>query len=237
VPPPTATWHPVGHAQVYDAVTATLTAAGYAVRKADLALARDGNRFFATLDLTAGLDDGVSLAVGVRNSLDKSLPLGFCAGNRVFVCDNLAFSAELAVTRKHTRFGRQRFAEAIDAAVTGLSAFAAAERSRIARLKAAVLGEEKSLALMARAVEAGVVGATHLPALLQEWRTPTHDYGTGMEPTAWLLFNAVTTVLGRRRAVNPNEYAKRTMALNGLLAASVVPADTAPAAGPAPEGR
>jgi hypothetical protein len=74
----------------------------FAVRRATFGLARDNHRMFATLDLTSELAFGVSLAVGVRNSTDKSFPIGFCAGSRTFVCDNLAFRSELTITKKHT---------------------------------------------------------------------------------------------------------------------------------------
>jgi hypothetical protein len=86
-PPPEGRWHPVSHGQVRDRVRETLAAAGYQVQKEQLALARDGKRFFGVLDLTTPVADGkVTLAVGIRNSVDKSFPLGFCAGSRVFCC-------------------------------------------------------------------------------------------------------------------------------------------------------
>ena len=46
--------------------------------------------------------DGMSLAMGFRNSIDKSMPLGICAGVTVFVCDNLALSGDFIKFRKHT---------------------------------------------------------------------------------------------------------------------------------------
>lgn len=85
-PPPTESWFPLKHSQVLDKVGTTLEASGYRVTRERLALGRDGHRFFGVLDLDSPLVPGVSLAVGVRNSTDKSFPLGFCAGNRVFVC-------------------------------------------------------------------------------------------------------------------------------------------------------
>ncbi len=73
-PPAEGRWHPVAHATVLDTVTATLTGAGYTVKSQALAIARDGKRFFGTLDLTTPLtpDNAVALAVGIRNSTDKS---------------------------------------------------------------------------------------------------------------------------------------------------------------------
>src|SRR5262245_27347393 len=96
-PAPTRTWFPVGHLKVLTTVEETLRAGGFMPRRESLALSRHGARFFATIDLESELANGVSLAVGIRNSLDKSLPIGFCAGSRVFICDNLAFRAEVTV--------------------------------------------------------------------------------------------------------------------------------------------
>lgn len=223
-PPPEGRWHPVAHAQVLDTVTATLTGAGYAVKSQALAVARDGKRFFGTLDLTTPLtpDGTVALAVGVRNSTDKSFPLGFCAGSRVFVCDNLAFNAELLVKRKHTRFAALRWNNEIAAAVQKLPSFAEAEQARIARLMVSELTDDRALAILVRAMERRVIAAPTIPKILAEWRTPTHDYGTGERPTAWKLLNCFTTVLGKERAIkSASEYAGQTIRLNALLAAEV----------------
>ena len=104
-PPATDTWFPVKHATVIDTVGNALTAAGFQIRGTKFALSRGDARLFSTVDLATPLSTGVNLAVGIRNSTDKSLPLGFCAGSRVVVCDNLAFSAELMVQSRHTRHG------------------------------------------------------------------------------------------------------------------------------------
>lgn len=135
VPPPTETWFPIRHAEVVDTVAGTLAAAGFALKEARFALSRGDHRLFATMDLQTALGDGVALAVGVRNSTDRSLPLGFCAGSRVMVCDNLAFRSELLVARKHTRFGGDRFREAISQAVQSLQQFRDVEARRVARYR------------------------------------------------------------------------------------------------------
>jgi hypothetical protein len=98
-PPPSGRWYPLKHSHVVQKVCDTLEASGYQIARERIAVVRDGHRMFGTLDLSATLVSGVTLAVGIRNSTDKSFPLGFCAGNRVFVCDNLSFRSELLVKR------------------------------------------------------------------------------------------------------------------------------------------
>ena len=218
-PEPTATWFPIPHATVLDAVVDTLTAADYRVERLQLAVGRDDARFFATLDLRTTIGDGVALSVGVRNSIDKSLPIGFCAGSRVFVCDNLAFRSELLVTRKHTRFGDRRFREAISHAVVDLDSFRRGEGERIAQMRATPLDDVLAESFILRAYERDIISSRVLPDVLREWREPAHEE---FRPrTAWSLFNAFTEGLKGVGRSNPQQFAEKTLRLNGMILPSI----------------
>jgi hypothetical protein len=214
-PPPTRTWFPVRHADAIDSVASALSDAGFAIRRVQFAVSRGNARLFSTMDLTARLACGVSLAVGVRNSTDKSFPLGFCAGSRVFVCDNLAFRSELMVRRKHTRFGREQFEREIRGAVSTLEQFRRAEEVRIARLQAVEVTDQAAESWMLRGFERGIVSTRELPALIRGWREPAHEE---FRPrTLWSLFNAFTGALGPGRLANPQRFAARSIRLSVLL--------------------
>jgi hypothetical protein len=214
-PPATATWFPLSHGRVLDTAVQTLGAAGFEVTKTRLALARDQARFFGTLDLQTPVANGVTLAVGVRNSTDKSLPISFCAGSRTMVCDNLAFSSEIVIARKHTRFGETRFHEAISRAVQSLHQYRAAEAARIQRWQQTELSADVADALLLRAYERQVITTLLLPQVIREWRTPSFEE---FEPrTVWSLFNAFTTVLSERQRTNPQQFAALTIRLHELL--------------------
>lgn len=214
-PPPEGRWHPVGHARVLDAVRETLRGAGYAIRAERYALARNDARFFGVLDLDAPLAAGVSLSVGVRNSVDKSFPLGFSAGSRVFVCDNLAFRAELLVRRKHTTNGLRAFGTAIAAAVASLASFREAEAARIRRLAETDLTPEGASHVILAALRRGVISAAQVPRVCRGWEEPPH---AEFEPrTAWSLFNAFTAVFQPRAVTAPTAFVVQTIRLNALL--------------------
>lgn len=214
-PAATATWFPVKHGAVIEAVSGALTGAGFAVRAARFALSRGDARMFSTMDLDAPLVPGVSLAVGVRNSTDKSFPLGFCAGSKVFVCDNLAFRSDLLVRRKHTRFGRDRFEEAITQAVQSLDGFRQAESERVRRLQRADLADQAAESLILRGYERGLVTHRQLPGVIKEWREPSF---AEFEPrTLWSLLNAFTTALAPVHAANPQRFCALTMGLQAFL--------------------
>jgi hypothetical protein len=215
VPEPTDTWFPVGHGVVLDTVVETLEASQYRVERTQLALARDERQFFGTLDLRSEIGNGATLAVGVRNSINKSLPIGFCAGSRVFVCDNLSFQSELLVSRKHTRFGGERFREAIAHAVGKLAQFREAEAGRITVFMNTEIDDVHAESLILRAYEQKVISHLQLPDVLKEWRQPQH---TEFEPrTAWSLFNAFTEALKPIGRSSPQMFSDRTIRLHGLL--------------------
>jgi hypothetical protein len=187
-PQPVGRWYPVSHARVVETVKTTLGEAGYEIQKEQFGVMRDGGRFFGTIDLGTPAATGVTLAVGIRNSVDKSFPLGFCAGNRVFVCDNLAFRSDLLVRNKHTLNGERNFVRSIASAVTSLTSFRETEAERIRRFMHQELSAELADALILRAYERGIVGAHQLPKVIREWRN--HAFEEFAPRTVWSLFNA-----------------------------------------------
>ncbi|HWB12366.1 MAG TPA: hypothetical protein VG826_24285 [Pirellulales bacterium] len=216
-PPATATWFPVPHHQVFRSVVDTLEGAGFGIQQTKLSLARDGARFFGTLDLTTPVSDGIGLAVGVRNSTDKSFPIGFCCGTRVFVCDNLSFTSEVVVSKKHTRFGAERYAEGISNAVSGLHQYKEAAGHWINRMQRWELSDDAANSYLLQAFEHGVIGIRLLPLVLREWRNPRlEDY---QPRTGWSLWNCFTDVIGRtRQKASPAEAALSTIRLQKMLA-------------------
>lgn len=214
-PPPQGRWFPLSHGRVLSVVSETLGEAGYEIEKQQLGVLRDGSRFFGTLDLRSPIADGVALAVGIRNSVDKSFPLGFCAGSRVFVCDNLAFRSELLVRRKHTIHGERDFVRRIAEAIGTLGSFQEQEALRIERMRAFDLDDDRADALILRGYERGIVGARDLPRVLQQWRNPSFEE---FRPrTAWALLNAFTVAMRERSKRQPEAYAVQTMRLQALL--------------------
>jgi hypothetical protein len=214
-PPPTGTWYPIKHAVVLDRVCETLDAAGFAIAGMQLSVARSEQRFFGVLNLTTKVTNECSLAVGIRNSVDKSFPIGFCIGERVFVCDNLAFSSSTTIARRHTRFGETRFNEAVSKAVLGLHEYQQAAAVRVARLQQWELSPLEADSLLLRAFETDVISSRLLPAAINAWRNPPIE---DFRPrTGWSLLNSFTGVLKDRQKSNPQEAAMQTIQLQRLL--------------------
>jgi hypothetical protein len=215
-PPRTATWVPVAHHAVLSRVEEMLDASGFAIEREQLGVGHNGHRFFGTLDLRSELAPGVNLSVGVRNSTDKSFPIGFCAGSRTFVCDNLSFSSDLIVNRKHTVNGATRFHEAITHAVQALGQFQETERRRIDYLRETPLTPLEAESYLLRAFESGILSTRTLPGAITAYREPAVDWGS--PDRLWHLFNAMNTPMQGRAESNPQAFALTTMRLVALLA-------------------
>ncbi|MGL4554261.1 MAG: DUF932 domain-containing protein [Gemmataceae bacterium] len=212
-PARTPTWVPVPHRILLDGVLATLARAGLRVVGEAHALAKAGGRYFGLLQVAGGEPDGDSgLVVGLRNSHDQSFPAGIVVGASVFVCDNLSFSGEVRLARKHTARIERDLPQLVERAVGRLGDLRRAQDVRFAAYRGRELSEAAAHDLVVRALDAGVLPVTRVPAVLREWREPRHrEFRDGR--TAWRLFNAFTEALKG----NLDSLPRRTQALHGLL--------------------
>lgn len=216
-PAATATWQPIAHKALLEGVQGALERSGLQVVQEQHALARDGARYFGLLDVQApgGSDRGdYRVTVGVRNSHDKSFPGGIACGSRVFVCDNLAFSGEVTIARKHTRFINRDLPGLIESAVGRLGDLRRHQDLRIATYKRFEVTDTQAHDLVVQALDARVVPVTRIPEVLKEWRTPRHPEFAEGGKTAWRLFNAFTQALQGSALFG---VPKATQALHGLL--------------------
>lgn len=194
-PAPTETWRPIPHEEYVRRIEWELPRFGLDVVSAAFALTHDRGRFFGLFQVSRnGLENpDYSLVIGLRNSHDKSLPAGLVAGSQVFVCDNLAFSGEVQIARKHTPNILRDLPSLVGDALGRLLVMFQAQDTRVQRYKATRLSDAAVHDLTVRAMDARVVCASKIPTLLQAWREPRYQ---AFEPrTLWSFFNATTEVL------------------------------------------
>lgn len=105
-PPSTKSWFPLPHDRLLESVETQLKSTGFEIEAETHALTKNGARYFGLLQvsLPSRTRDDFKWIIALRNSHDKTFPAGLVAGSRVLVCDNLCFSGEVTLSRKHTRF-------------------------------------------------------------------------------------------------------------------------------------
>jgi hypothetical protein len=216
-PQATQTWTPVAHGDVIDSVENALAGSGLGISDRSFALTGDGARLFGLLTL-AQVDGGdYAVTLGLRNSHDKTFPLSFALGSRVFVCDNLAFSAEHTVKSKHTRFIYDRLSRLVSEGVAGLVQHRQAQARRIECYKELeVRGQSHLHDVVLKAYRAQAIPATAIPKVIEEFEEPKHPEFANW--TAWSLFNAFTETLKEF-----GDLQRRTQRLHGVFDAEVGP--------------
>ena len=214
-PEGTESWYPISHGHLLDTTLEALGNVGLQVRKERFGLTRESNRFFGVLDLDSQIADGVHLALGLRNSIDKSMAAGVVLGQRVFVCDNLAFDAEIKVMRRHTARIASDLPGMIETAVGQIPGYVESAEQRIGQLRGYHLTDQRVHDIVVRAADRQCINWTDVPRVLWEWREPNYDDFKGRD--AWALYNGFTEVLKKTFERNPDKAVSRTIRLAKLF--------------------
>jgi hypothetical protein len=211
-PRPTTTWTPIPHIGLINEVERTLKTHGLVVGSQAHSLSHEGHRYFGLMEIQRrASDDDYCWVLGLRNSHDKTFPAGIVAGMTVFVCDNLSFSGEVKLARKHTRFITRDLPSLVQAAVGRLMDRWHHQDTRLSIYKLTDLDDRAAHDLVIRATDVGVCPNKLIPRVLHQWREPQHE---AFQPrNVWSLFNSFTEALKG----NLIELPRRTEALHRLL--------------------
>jgi len=193
VPEPTESYHPVPYGRLIEEVELHVPRFGLSIQSSAFALAREGGQMFGVLTCVNGKPAAdYALAIGVRNSYDRSLSVGLTLGSRVFCCDNLAFSGEVTMHRKHTVNVFRDLPDLIYRMLSQVSSMRERNDGEIAAMKVRELPSAHAHHLMIEAIRSNVLSASRLPKVIEAWEEPWH--AEFAPRTAWSLFNAFTEV-------------------------------------------
>ena len=190
VPTPTGTasWHPVAHADVIDAVTEAVKAHDWQILDEQYGLARDGQRMFGVMRINRTSSPEWSRCIGIRNSHDQSLAVGLAAGISVMCCSNLAFGGAMVLHRRHTR--RIELGDLVVEAVEELEMEFLNLETVSEDLKLHEVSADEARAVIVRAAEVNAINSCDIVPIFREFQKPCHEEFA--EPTRWSLLNAFT---------------------------------------------
>jgi hypothetical protein len=212
-PFPTDTWTPIPHMELIQRVEHTLKSNRLTIGTQAHSLGHEGMRYFGLMEIKGRATDAdYCWVLGLRNSHDKTFPAGIVAGSSVFCCDNLAFSGEVKLARKHTRYINRDLPFLVQQAIGRLLDKWHDQDVRIDAYRNTALKDRGAHDLIIRATDVGACSNRMVPTVLHEWRES--KYEQFQERNVWNLFNAFTEALKEGDlAVLP----KRTEALHGLM--------------------
>jgi len=214
VPTPkgTATWSPIPHILLIEEVERALKANGLKIASQAHSLTHDQSRYFGLMEVQNGeAHEDYAYVLGLRNSHDKRFPAGLVAGATVFVCDNLSFSGEIKIARKHTRFILRDIPSLTQDAIGRLMQRWHHQDERIVAYKGKNVTDRVAHDLIIRSTDVGAATPRQIPSILKEWRDP--KYQEFQTRNVWSLFNAFTEVAKG----NLIELPRRTERLHGLM--------------------
>ena len=204
----TATWRPVPHIDVIEAVTEVIKAHRWEIEGEKFGLASDGKKMFGVMELSTSSSPEWHRCVGIRNSHDKSVAVGLSAGVSVLVCSNLAFGGTTVVKRRHT--SGIVLAELIDRAVASLEDDFLTVETVSEELKDAYLkDDDEARSCIVRAAELGVINSCDILPVFHEFKSPSHEEFA--EPTRWSLLNSITEIV---KKYSPQRVDHSYLALN-----------------------
>jgi len=198
-PEPTKTWTPVPHRIIPETLTQLIFEKGWDFANHDrpyrVAINDEGTRLFGVTEVKIpGIEDeDYGIAIGFRNSHNKTMAARIAIGQAVFVCDNMAFTGDIQIRRQHVGFVDVR--AILTQAVDRIPEAAQSMNGWFGEMRQIPVERDRGVSLLASAVEAGA-----LP--LQDFMRARERYLNSFEGvddvqiehagTLWAVYQSVT---------------------------------------------
>ncbi len=222
-PKPTKSHTPIAHHELVDMTRKAIGDAGLEIINEEHGLSHGSQRYFGGFALRGeGFLDGNGdykrecysqdrqLVLGLRNSHDKSLAAGIAVGNQMLVCDNLCFSSDVTLARKHTTYIMNDLYNRITSAISQVTSHWTTMDNRINKYKHTEVKDASKLVL--DLFNDKVFGKNRAVDALQEFHNPRHEEFKG--GSLWTLYNAVTESL---KGIGSHDISNRTMRMQSVF--------------------
>jgi hypothetical protein len=194
-PAPTDSHIPVPHSLLVSLMREAVERAGMAISHEEHGLARDGMNYFGGFALSSPLITAQDrkLVLGLRNSHLKQFAASICLGNSMLVCENLHFSSDTKLGRRHTTNILADLPRVLaDAIGRCLSQFQTIG-DRFEAYKVTDISKQRASDLLIDLVDAKALPARDIYNVMQEFRNPRHDEFKGQ--TLFSLFQGFTETM------------------------------------------
>ena len=211
-PEATASWKPVPHSEVIDAVTDVVKAHRWTILDEQYGLARDGQRMFGMIRINKSSSMEWSRCIGIRNSHDRTIAVGLSAGISVHVCSNLCFGGSTVLKRRHT--SRIELNGLVLEAVNALELEFLTLENVAEELKIDELNDDEVRASLVVAAERQAIPSCDILNVWKEFKHPQHEEFS--EPTRWSLLNAFTETAKKYSPARADQCYRSLTRLFGL---------------------
>jgi hypothetical protein len=191
-PVATDSFMPIPHATLVNLTREAIGRAGLEIQTEEHGLGRDGLRYFGGFALRGADMTGSDrqIVLGLRNAHDKSFAASVCVGNQMLVCENLCFSSDIKLARRHTVNIMADLPRILADAVGRCVSHWNDMGRRIESYKSVEISKDRAADLLIDLVDAKAFPARDIYNAVQEFRNPRHDEFKG--GSLWTLYNSIT---------------------------------------------
>jgi len=222
-PAPTKSWAPISHGEAIDETLKAIDRTGLRVTDARYALSGNkkksngDTRLFGEMVLEGGsanVPGDFRMAIGIRNSIDRSISYNICGGESVMVCGNMCFHGDFMEKRKHTVNIREHLPGLIDGALGRYLMDFGKRIDQVEFWKDMEIEDRDASHAIIECVRQNVLPANRVKNVLEEYENPHHEEFKSR--TVWSLHNAFTEAHKTHRA-DPNILADNAINMTRTL--------------------
>lgn len=214
---------PIAHSKMIDLLRGELDSRDFTVVNECHNLAKEGKRYFGLFQVnhnSRGDNGDRGTVIGLRNAHDKAFSAGICAGDAPFVCDNLIFSNDVVVARKHVGDYENLISELvgkISGALGQVFSMWTKQDERVQNYKEREIGNTEAHDLIIRAYKANAINLQKIPDVLNQWESSDHVEFWDRNVNS--LYNAFTEVYKGNLFINsnPSTLVNRSDGLHSVL--------------------
>jgi len=223
-PPATESHVPIPHSSLVNLTREAINRAGMEIVQEEHGVARDGMNYFGGFALRGELVNAEDkrLVVGLRNSHLKQFAASICIGSSMLVCENLHFSSDTKLGRRHTTNIMTDLPRILADAVGRCVSQWQTIGQRFDAYKEIEVSRDRAADLLIELADAKALPPREIYSVMNEFRNPRHPEFKGQ--TLYSLFNAFTEEM---KGSDLSKLPYRTMACESIFdkLARFVPAE------------
>jgi hypothetical protein len=191
-PPSTDSFMPIPHASLVNLTREAVARAGFEIAEEEHGVARDGMNYFGGFALRGAEINGQDrrLVLGLRNSHLKQFAASICIGSQALVCENLHFSSDIRLARRHTTNIMADLPRVLADAVGRCVSKWQTIGDRLEAYKQVEVSKDRAADLLIDLADARALPPREIYNVMNEFRSPHHP--EFKEKTLFSLFNAWT---------------------------------------------
>ena len=207
---------PVPFSQGIDLLQDVAESKGFHFGEEQYVLARNDTQLFGLMEITNFTSEESKICLGVRSSLNKTLPWELCGGEALSICTNLDLFGSVVMKRKQTTFIMSDLRDLMGGFMGQFTESVEQRAIQVGRYKQAQLKDATANHTIIQMLRQNIIVSSKVEKVVNEYYEPSHPefLNEEGERTNWTLFNAATEAF---KGSPISTYTQRSQKLHDLV--------------------